>query len=304
MISKSVSNGIEILTGETDHLIVSIVPELGGKILSIYNKNLKKEFLWKNDKLRLQTNESGADYDSNFLGAIDELIPNDLAEKIDSIEYPDHGELWTTHLQYEIAGEKITVFGTLNLSGLYYSKTMYADLNSPLLFVEYSIKNEAGAQRHFLWKLHAALQIQPGDKLLTSANLAQVVDPAYSRFKNTNEFKWPRIEDQNAAIVPAAGKIMDFFYLYNIPAGEMQLLSNNGKHVFSYRYDKTVFPYQWYFASYGGFLDHYTVILEPCTNMPMSVNEAMEKGQSAVLAPGQSLTTTVQIYAGEKINYK
>ena len=83
----------------------------------------------------------------------------------------------------------------------------------------------------------------------------------------------------------------------------MQLLSNNGQHVFSYRYDTNIFPYQWYFASYGGFLDHYTVILEPCTNMPISVNEATAKGQSAVLAPGQSLTATVQIYTGEKINY-
>ncbi len=303
MISKSITNGIKILTVETDNLIFSIIPALGGKILSIYNKHLQKEFLWTNSKLPLQTNESGADYDSNFSGAIDELIPNDLTEKIDSIEYPDHGELWTTHLQYEITGEKIRVFGKLKLSGLSYSKTIYADLNSPLLFVEYFIKNEADLQRNFLWKLHAALQIQPGDKLITDAALAQVVDPEYSRFKNTDEFKWPWIEEQDASIIPAANKTMDFFYLYDTPTGEMQLLSNNGEYVFSYRYDKSIFPYQWYFASYGGFLDHYTVILEPCTNMPMSVNEAMAKGQSAVLAPGESLTTTVQIYAGEKINY-
>lgn len=302
MISKSMTNGIEILTVETDHLKFSIVPALGGKILSIYNKHLKKEFLWTNDKLALQTNESGADYDSNFLGAIDELIPNDLTEKIDTLEYPDHGELWTTRLQYEITGEKIRVFSKLELSGLYYSKTIYADPNSPLLSVEYSIKNETSNPRNFLWKLHAALKIQPGDRLITPAALAQVVDPEYSRFKNTAEFRWPWIEDQDASIIPAANKTMDFFYLYNTPTGEMQLVSNNGEHVFSYRYDKSIFPYQWYFASYGGFLDHYTVILEPCTNMPISVNEAMAKGQSAVLAPGQSVTTTVQIYAGEKIN--
>jgi hypothetical protein len=83
-------------------------------------------------------------------------------------------------------------------------------------------------QRNFLWKLHAALQIQPGDKLITPAALAQVVDPEYSRFKNTDEFKWPWIEDQDASIIPAANKTMDFFYLYDIPTGEMQLLSNNG----------------------------------------------------------------------------
>lgn len=304
MISKSVSNGIEILTAETDHLIFSIVPELGGKIVSIYNKHLEKEFLWTNNKIPLQINEPGADYDSNFLGAIDELIPNDLTETIDSVEYPDHGELWTTQLQYEQTNEKIRLLGRLRLSGLYYSKTIYPDPGSPALFMEYTIKNEARVQRNFLWKLHAALQIQPGDKLVTSAATAQVVDPEYSRFKNTNPFNWPLIEDQDASIVPAANNTMDFFYLYDIPFGEMQLLTNKGEHVFSYRYDTKVFPHQWYFASYGGFLDHYTVILEPCTNMPMSVNEAKAKGQCAVLEPGESLTTIVQMYAGEKINYK
>ncbi len=80
----------------------------------------------------------------------------------------------------------------------------------------------------------------------------------------------------------------------------MQLLSGDGRHVFRYQYDTSVFPYQWYFASYGGFFNHYTAILEPCTNMPMSVNEAKEKRQCAVLVPGETLRTTVRMYAGEK----
>lgn len=88
-----------------------------------------------------------------------------------------------------------------------------------------------------------------------------------------------------------------------MPGGEMQLLSSDEKYLFSYNYDLKLFPYQWYFASYGGFFSHYTAILEPCTNMPISVNEARAKGQCAVLEPGEELSTTVRIYAGEKDNY-
>ncbi|TKK70137.1 DUF5107 domain-containing protein [Ilyomonas limi] len=300
MFSKILTNGIEMLTMETDHLAFSIVPALGGKIWSIYNKQLGKQFLWTNSNLPLQMQERGADYDSNFLGAIDELIPNDMTETIDSIDYPDHGELWTTPLQYFQTEDKITVHGHLALSGLHYSKTVYADANSPMLYMDYTIKNTTNEQRNFLWKLHAALRIEAGDQLLTNAQYGQVVDPTYSRFKDTNPFIWPIVEDTNASIIPSKGNAIDFFYLYNIPAGEMQLLSNEGKHVFSYQCDIKVFPYQWYFASYGGFFDHYTAILEPCTNMPMSVNEAKEKRQCAVLAPGETLHTSVRIYAGEK----
>lgn len=300
MVSESSTNGIGIVTIENDHLSVSVIPALGGKIWSIYNKPLQKEALWRNEALPLQQQKRGADYDSNFLGAIDELLPNDMAETIDGIDYPDHGELWTTHLQHTVTEDSITVYGLLALSGLAYSKTIRLDTASPTMHIDYTIKNTTAEQRHFLWKLHAALLIEPGDKLITGAKWGQVIDPAYSRFTDLAPFRWPFIEDKDASIVPPKGNEVDFFYLYDIPEGAMQLISDDGRHLFSYRYDTKVFPYQWYFASYGGFFDHYTAILEPCTNMPMSVQEAKEKGQSAVLKPGEELTTTVHIYAGEK----
>lgn len=296
-------NGIEIFAIESDHLTISIAPALGGKIIGIYNKHLKKEFLWTNKDLPLATHVHGADYDANFFGGIDELIPNDLPETIDSISYPDHGELWTTALQYQITDRKITLHGKLKLSGLSYSKTVYSDPSAPIIWLDYKIKNETDEQRNFLWKLHAALHIEPGDKLITPAKHGKVIDPVYSRFKTLDKFKWPFIENTDASIVPPENNTMDFLYLFDIPEGEMQLLSSNDKHVFSYSYDKEIFPYQWYFASYGGFLGHYTAILEPCTNMPLSVNEAIGKNQCAILRPGQELTTSVRIFAGEKKNY-
>lgn len=301
MISRKEINGVELFTGENDHIKFEIVPAAGGKILSVYNKHLQKEFLWRNKNLLLESHQPGADYDANFLGGIDELIPNDIPETIDSIAYPDHGELWTTSLNCELPEDKISVFGTLKLSGLYYKKTISLEANSPVINLEYKIKNETNMMRNFLWKLHAALRIEEGDKIVSSAQTGKVVDLDYSRFKNLNKFKWPLIENTDASIVPNKNNTIDFFYLYNIEKAEMDLLSNNGNHLFRYTYDKNVFPYQWYFASYGGFLDHYTAILEPSTSMPISVNDAKESGQCTVLEQGQEINTIVRIYAGENI---
>ena len=72
---------------------------------------------------------------------------------------------------------------------------------------------------------------------------------------------------------------------------------------FGYTYDAAVFPYQWYFASYGGFLNHYTAILEPCSAMPISVTEAMAKNQCSRLGPGENIMTEAQLFAGEKKQY-
>ncbi len=139
----------------------------------------------------LETYEPGTDYDPNFFGGIDELIPNDIPEEIDLIKYPDHGELWTTSLDYELFEDKIVVFGKLKLSGLHYSKTVYLEKKSPIINLKYTIKNETSFQRSFLWKMHAALAIEAGDKLVTDAKRAKVADPAYSRFSDLHEFNWP-----------------------------------------------------------------------------------------------------------------
>lgn len=298
-VSHHTINGIAILTGENDFLRFEIAPALGGKITSIYNKLLKKEFLWNNKNLSLKTNDAGADYESNFWGGIDELIPNDIPENIDSMGYPDHGELWTAALKYDITGNRISVHGLLPLSKLYYTRAIYLDTESPAMRLEYKIKNTSGKRRHFMWKLHAALVIEEGDRLITSAQKGRVVNPANSRFKQSEEFNWPVIENSDVSFVSPYNHSMDFFYLYDIQQAKMQLVNSSSSHLFEYSYDKKVFPYQWYFASYGAFLDHYTAILEPASTMPVSVNEAMESGQCSVLDPGGEINTVVHIYAGE-----
>jgi hypothetical protein len=300
MISKLADNGIEIIRLETKQLRVGIVPALGGKVLSIFNRPLKKEFLWTNKNLPLKVNPAGSPYNPNFIGGIDELIPNDKPETIDSIDYGDHGELWTTQLEHYITDEKVTMQGVLPLSGLYYSKTVWLDPQVPVIYLDYLIRNDTSALRHFMWKLHPAINIQAGDRLVTTAKHARVGDASYSRFKTElSEFNWPQIENTDASILPEKNGTMDFFVLYDIPKPEMQLETGSGD-VFCFRYDPKVFPYQWYFASYGGLLNHYMALLEPCTNPSWTTNEAIQNNQSAKLQPGESLKTTIQIFAGKK----
>lgn len=291
-------NKPEILALENNCLLLKIVPSLGGKITSVFNKQLNKEFLWHNASLDLKRNEPGADYDINFWGGIDELLPNDIPEAIDGIAYPDHGELWTTYLDYIQTSDKITVRGLLPLSELFYEKEISLFTDKPMVQLKYKITNQSPQKRHFLWKLHAALQINEGDRMVSDARTAKIVYPDSSRFKDMRPFNWPKIEEVDASVVPDKNNTMDFFYLYDTPVGEMSILSNGGKYKFSYQYDSKVFPYQWYFASYGKFFNHYTAILEPASAMPVSVNEAADLKQCSTLDPGESIETIVTIYAG------
>lgn len=290
--------GLPIVRLESGQLRVDVAPSVGGRIVSLIDQKSGYDFLWRNARLPLEPKAAGSDYDPNFYGGIDELLPNDLAESINGIECPDHGELWTLPLKAKVAHDSLTLEGHLPRFGLGYYREMRLRPDQPCLDFKYRLTNRTQQPREFLWKLHAALAVEAGDLIQCPARRAQIVDPAWSRFKTTLPFPWPIIEGRAANVVPARDGTMDFFYLVDLAAGEMFWHRPRAGLKCGYRFDTKVFPNAWLFASWGGFLDHYVIILEPCTTMPMSVNEAAGKRHCSRLEPGQTLETTVSLYAG------
>jgi hypothetical protein len=291
-------DGIPVIRLESAHLQVDIAPGVGGRVIRLIDKSSGYDFLWRNTSLPLELKSSGSEYDPNFYGGIDELLPNDIPETIDGVDCPDHGELWTTPLTPEVSDDRLTLRGQLPKFGLAYEREMRLQTDAPWLDFRYRISNTTTQPRRFLWKLHAALAVQPGDVIECPARRARIVDPAWSRFKTAAPFEWPNIEGRAANIVPPRDGTMDFFYLYDLATGEVFWRTPATGLKFGYRFNPEVFPYCWLFASYGGFLGHYTIVLEPCTAMPLSVNEAAAQQQCSRLAPGQTLEATVSLYAG------
>jgi len=291
-------DGIPVTRLESDHLRLDVVPSVGGRVVSLIHKPSGHEFLWRNRALPLRHEAAGSEYDPNFFGGIDELLPNDIPEVIEGVNCPDHGELWTTPLGCRREGERVVLSGDLPRFGLHYERELSLRTDGPQLDLAYRITNRASQPRSFLWKLHAALAVQAGDIIDCPARRAQVVDLAWSRYRTLEPFDWPILQDQAVNLVPPADGTVDFFYLFDLRAGRMAWRRPGAGLEFAYEFDPQVFRFAWLFASYGGFNRHYTVVLEPCTAMPMSVNEAAAKGQCSRLEPGQTLATRVTLRAG------
>jgi len=299
-IEQLTQDGQPIVRLRSEHLEVDVAPGVGGRIVSVRERAGGYQFLWHNPAVPLRPERPGSEYDPNFYGGIDELLPNDLPETIDGIDCPDHGELWTLALQWQIDGASLLLTGRLPRCGLQYERRMTLRPDQPVVDFRYRLANLTGSRRHFLWKLHAALAIAEGDRIECPARQAQVVDPALGGFRATEPFAWPQIEGQRVDVVPPKGQRLDFFYLFELQEGRVAWTRPAAGLVFEYRFDLSVFPYVWLFASYGGFLGHYTLILEPCTTMPMSVVEAAERGTCSCLEPGEVLETDVSLYAHAK----
>jgi hypothetical protein len=288
---------LKLIRLESEWLSVDVAPDIGGRIVSLIHKGTGHEFLWRNQQLRLEPVPAGSEYDPNFYGGVDELLPNDIPETIGGVNCPDHGELWTTALASELDGPRLRLSGSLPGFGLFYEREMELRPDEPRIEIRYRLTNHALQVRHFLWKLHAAIAIEPGDIIECPAASAQVVDPAWCRFKNLDPFPWPMLDGSAVNVIPPPEGTTDFFYLFDLRRGEMAWRRPGRGLRFAYEFDTRVFPYAWLFASYGGFNGHYTAILEPCTAMPISVNHAAPKRQCSTLGPGESLETRVSIVA-------
>lgn len=326
--SCSQIEGLEAVTLESDLLRAVIVPAVGGRVISLLHKPTGHEFLWRNPTIRLAQLPPGSEYDPNFYGGIDELLPNDLPETVAGVALPDHGELWTLplddHIEFQattpiskvgislipfritrsgehesqITGAWLCMNGVLPVSQFGYERWASVLPDRPELVSVYRITNLSNRRQPVLWKLHAALNITPGDIIICPAKTARVVDPDYTRWKTLEPFAWPHIDDARADVIPESDGTVDFLYLYDLEEGRIGWERPSANLRFEYRFDTRIFPFAWYFGSYGGFMGHTTAILEPCTTMPISVNDAAESGTCLWLDPQEEVSTTISIYAG------
>lgn len=266
---------------ENQFLRIAVDPGHGGRIVSFYDKIRQTEQLWY-DPERLPVKPE-LDYDGNFAGGMDELLPNDPPEA----GFPDHGELWTLPLACAANDRSITLDGILKQSELSYRRTMHLEEKS--LISEYRMENTGSCDRYFLWKLHAALRIDPGDMLEVPAHCMQAADPGdWSKSAHGMPGRWT-----GKYIVPEMDGSSDFFYLTDLTGNEIRLIRRNGE-IFRCEFDPSVFRCVWIFASFGRLNASRTLIMEPCTNYPGTLAEARRNKVCACLAPGESLSSVVK----------
>lgn len=258
---------------------IELVPEIGARITSFRTGD--HEFLWRNPALPLRCETPGSEYDPNFFGGIDELMPNDSPEVLDGVACPDHGEVWT--LPFDVLEQSPTsarLCAQLPRYGFRIERKIVLDSDS--LATTTTIRNLSGRKRPFLWKLHPALAIEPGDEIVCAAKRYAVADPAWSR----------RIADGDwtGESVPSFDGTTEFLYLFDLTGGHVGW--RRGSLRFDVDFDPSVFPHVWYFASYGGFQGHHVAVLEPCTARTVSVADCIRRGECSVLAPDAEFTTT------------
>lgn len=304
-VSHHCVNGhsISVITLENERLRLTIYPEAGAKIASIVHLASSTELLWKNPLLEVVSVPPGSSYDDAWAGGWDELFPNDEPSTMDGLSYPDHGELWTSPWKYRIEEQGRQAVLRLStctpVTGCVIEKRISLSENSERILFHHRFTNPGAAPVPYLWKLHPALAVRPGDRLYIPAERfllepsspgtlqGGAVEPGSSRVVLDG-----RVVDL-LDVPPASKKELYFTYGVGLKEGWCGFYRPSARLGAGLAFSKDGFSACWLFASYGGWRDHYVAVLEPCTGYPFRLEEIIASGRGLWLQPGASFETNV-----------
>jgi hypothetical protein len=268
--------GFEVYTLNNGEIEISVVPELGAKIISLKNIRTGREWLWHPPEgLKLFRNRSGDDFSKSPLVGIDECLPTIAPCRWRGRELPDHGELWNTPWSIDAAALKNGIMKTrvrLLISPFELERTI--EMRESEIRINYQLNNFSDAQEHFLWALHPLLRLQAGDQLelpastralLNGETWADAIVSAIPEKNSAKAFAMPVSEGFAAIKNSRTGDYLEF---------EWNPAENNTLGLWLTR---------------GGWHGHHHFALEPMNADSDSLLLATEKKNCGVIA-GQSST--------------
>src|ERR1700686_1031165 len=285
----------------------SLFPELGGKLWNLWHKPTRTQWLWHNPNVGLKAAPLGACYDDNWAGGWEELFPNDAPGEFMGRDLPDHGEWWKQPWQWELAEESrervsIHLWRESALTHSSSEKWITLEAEKARVSIRYRIINLGSEPLYSLFKQHLAVAVTPAHRLELPGGKMTPVDLEFSnRIGIDGTFEWPFAigtngEPVDLSILPPNELAQrEFVYAYDLPAGWCGVVDPRTGVRLRLHFDREVFPYTWLFMTFGGWRDLYTVVLEPCTNMPKDLNTAFRLGQCSSLGPRE--TMTCEVYA-------
>lgn len=299
----------DALVLENEHLRTVILPALGGRVWTLEDRVRGRQWIWHREGVPLRAQAPGASYDDVWAGGWEELFPNDAAGTFEGRDLTDHGEWWT--MAFSAASQTSGTAATVSLRAM--SRIIRAECmkvfslpnDDAALTVTYRIRSLEPEPFHFLFKQHLPIHITPACRLALPGGRTEEVDPTFGTImQGAGPCPWPGTKDAKGRIVdlrlipPASGQAREFLYVRNLPAPWCGVDDLEHSALIRMEYDGRQVPFVWLFLSYGGWRDAYTVVLEPCTNLPKDLKQAVRLGQSARLAPGEAFETNVTVRLG------
>ncbi len=308
-VHKGHVGGFESLVLENARLRVVVIPALGGRVWELHDKVRGRQWIWHRGDVPLAASPVGASYDDVWAGGWEELFPNDAPGPFEGRDLPDHGEWWARSWSVDDISDGDAAHVRLSMTTAIVRaacvKEFHLGRDDDAVSIAYRIRSAEPAPYHFLFKQHLPIQVTPACRLLVPGGIVHPVDTSFGTLlTGPGPYAWPARGGTappvaDLGVIPdAAAGAREFVYVTDLPEPWCGVEDREREASLRMTFDGAAFPYLWLFLSYGGWRGINTAVLEPCTNMPKDLHEAVRLGRAARLLPGEEWATTVSVSLG------
>ncbi len=302
MLTESTWHGIPAWVLENERLSVTFLPQKGGKICSLIDKNKHREWLIGPGPRPVEAVTYGAIYIQQEMCGWDEMFPTIDSCKValgedraKEIWLPDHGEVWTMAWSVEETSSKTFTVG-VNGRAFPYQFTRKATLmENGKLELTYSVKNIGRKPFPYLWAAHPQF-------LCTEETIIEL-PPEVSRVYNVVNmpqwgkhgtiYSWPnatRLDGKFQSLNKARSARFHECHKFYVPVdievnwGKLVDLSNGSS--LRMEWDKPV-QYLGILVDEGKFNPESIIALEPSTGFYDDLDRACRLKRASILKPGE-----------------
>jgi len=254
-------------------LKVRLIPELGGKIVSLASSG--QEWLWHaRPGAPMQPTGKESDFALVNLGGIDECLPTIREQTFGEWTYSDHGQVWRLPARVtEQATDCVVTESLLDEAPLHFRREIRLEGDS--VFFRNVVANVGEASISWFRAFHPLFRIEPGDRIKLSPELQPMRVEYVLKLPGCTEnasFDWPRIcpgmDLENAPLDGASGFCVKLFFR-SARTNTATLIRSKGGRL-TMEWDGKESPFFGLWLTAGGWNGHTHLAFEP-TNYPADV---------------------------------
>ena len=274
----------KVISLETDMLRIGILPEIGGKMVSLFYKPKDKELLWMTPDGKFRKPNYGDVFEDYDMSGFDECFPAMAEGRYPSYPWkdiliPDHGELWTLPWKHKVLENSIYlwVYGVR----FAYRLDKRVTLDGNRLKLEYKVTNLAPFKFKYIWSAHPLFRVTSKTKI--DFPLGSKVRIHWSHKKRfdigASEYSWPLVRDKqgNEVNLSSVGcpdsKFADKFFVTNLSEGWCKLAEPQDKWSIKFSFSLDEIPCVGLWVNQGGWPprndgtgNHFNLGMEPCSS--------------------------------------
>jgi galactose mutarotase-like enzyme len=280
-----------------------MVPELGGRIISLRSRRTGREWCWHQPRPDwLWANRPGDPFATGPQAGVDECVPTVAPCRARGRDLPDHGEVWCQAWTLDplaLADRMLRAEVPLAVSPMVFGRAIQAGADGAFRF-DYSLRNLGAEPEPFIWSLHPLLALEPGDRLELPAEVRSLrldggIGAAIERgdaWDYPEPFADVRLDQCQVPGMPG-GCVKGF--AGPLAHGRAAVVNDRTGDRLEWNWDPALVPFLgvWINRGHGGF---HHLALEPATGAPDSLADAVGKWrQFATIEPGATLRWTITL---------